>query len=299
MINSIQSSASERYIPYSGTSAKSEASDPATGKDRQTQDKEAVKAQGAEKNPGKELTEQEKQQVRELQKTDQEVKAHEQAHIAAGAGYVRSGASYTYEVGPDGKRYAVGGEVSIDTSAVPDDPQATITKMQAVRRAAMAPANPSGQDRQVAAQAQQTAAQAQAEIAQKGPDGAKGKAPAENGKNETDKDGTASGKAENKPSETQKPYPAQNTAETPVPETAVPISGNNGQQEQQPSLPALSEQQTPESIAPQLNTAGIGSGRQSSPTAAAAGSAAAALIAAAASVQTGMPAAAPSIDIRV
>ena len=99
-----------------------------------------------------ELTPEEQKQVTDLKKQDREVKAHEAAHIAAGGAYVRGGATYSYQSGPDGKRYAVGGEVSIDT-APEDDPNATIRKMQAVRSAALAPANPSGQDRSVAAAA--------------------------------------------------------------------------------------------------------------------------------------------------
>ncbi len=55
-----------------------------------------------------------------LKQTDQEVKAHERAHMSAGAGVVMGGASYQYQRGPDGKMYAVGGEVKIDTSRQSD-----------------------------------------------------------------------------------------------------------------------------------------------------------------------------------
>ncbi len=110
-----------------------------------------------------ELSAEEKKQVADLKKRDREVKAHEAAHMAAGGGYVRGGASYSYQAGPDGKRYAVGGEVSIDTSAE-DDPNATIRKMQTVRSAALAPANPSGQDRSVAAAASAMEAKARQEL---------------------------------------------------------------------------------------------------------------------------------------
>jgi hypothetical protein len=109
-----------------------------------------------------ELSDDEKQQVAELKKRDTEVKAHEQAHMAAGGGLVQSGASYQYQNGPDGKQYAVGGEVKIDLS--PErSPEATVRKMQQVRRAALAPAQPSGTDRSVAAQAAQIEAQARME----------------------------------------------------------------------------------------------------------------------------------------
>ncbi len=113
-----------------------------------------------------ELSEEEKAKVDELEKRDREVRQHEQAHMAAGGQYVRGGASYEYENGPDGKRYAVGGEVSIDTSTVVDDPQATIRKAQAIRRAALAPAEPSGQDRSVAASASRMETQARQELSE-------------------------------------------------------------------------------------------------------------------------------------
>ena len=111
-----------------------------------------------------ELTEEEKQQVKELKARDREVKAHEMAHIAAGGQYITGRANYEYQTGPDGKRYAVGGEVSIDTSEVNGDPEATIRKMQVVRRAALAPAKPSAQDRAVAAQATQKEINARQEL---------------------------------------------------------------------------------------------------------------------------------------
>ncbi len=102
--------------------------------------------------------------VRELQQRDLEVKRHEKAHMAAGAG-LTGGAHYTYQKGPDGQRYAIGGEVSIDTSEVQGDPARTIKHAESVRRAALAPANPSAQDLAVAAQATQTIQQAQVELA--------------------------------------------------------------------------------------------------------------------------------------
>ncbi len=76
---------------------------------------------------------------------------------------MQGGASFEYQKGPDGKQYAVGGEVSIDTSEVPGDPEATIKKAETVQRAALAPANPSPQDRRVAAEASALKNKAQAE----------------------------------------------------------------------------------------------------------------------------------------
>lgn len=110
----------------------------------------------------KNLDSSEKQQVNQLKKRDAEVKAHEAAHMAAGGAVVQGGASYQYERGPDGKQYAVGGEVKIDMS--PErTPEATIRKMQQVKQAALAPAQPSGTDRAVAARAAQIEAKARTE----------------------------------------------------------------------------------------------------------------------------------------
>ncbi len=101
--------------------------------------------------------------IQQLEARDREVRAHEAAHIAAGGSTIRSGASFTFERGPDGVLYATGGEVSIDTSAA-DTPEATLRKAEMIRRAALAPATPSGQDRAVAAGAAQMAAEARQEI---------------------------------------------------------------------------------------------------------------------------------------
>ncbi len=110
-----------------------------------------------------ELTEAEKKQLEKLKKRDQQVRAHEQAHIAAGGSYVR-GAHFEYQKGPDGNLYAVGGEVSIDISPIPNNPEGTIKKMQIVRQAALAPADPSPQDYRVASYAQMEITKAQIEL---------------------------------------------------------------------------------------------------------------------------------------
>lgn len=109
------------------------------------------------------LSDEQKSAVEKLKQTDAKVKAHEQAHQAAG-GRLAAGASYSYEKGPDGGSYAVAGEVSINTSSVPGNPRATLEQALQVQAAALAPADPSAQDRAVAVRAAQTAAAAQAEI---------------------------------------------------------------------------------------------------------------------------------------
>ena len=166
--NSTQNNASSNAPVYTGEEMLS-----ALNQDKQAQNSQTAKssqtAQSAQKqqttNTGeKVLTEEEQKQVEELKARDTEVRAHEQAHIAAGGSYVRGGARYDYQTGPDGKKYAVGGEVSIDTSAVEGDPQATINKAQVILKAALAPAEPSGQDKAVASQARQMMASARKEL---------------------------------------------------------------------------------------------------------------------------------------
>lgn len=102
-------------------------------------------------------------EVSRLQARDKEVRAHEMAHKAVGGGHAGS-ISYTYTTGPDGKKYASGGEVPIDTSKE-NTPDATIQKMTQIKRAALAPANPSGADRAIASKAAMIAMKARSEKA--------------------------------------------------------------------------------------------------------------------------------------
>ena len=106
----------------------------------------------------KELSEGEKAQVVDLQARDAEVKAHEAAHQGGGGG----AATYTYQQGPDGKMYAIGGEVpiSLETGSTPEE---TISNAMQVIAAATAPANPSAQDMAVAASAKSMIIKAQQE----------------------------------------------------------------------------------------------------------------------------------------
>jgi hypothetical protein len=118
------------------------------------------------KEPGDEdLDSEELREVRELRERDEEVRTHERAHTAAGGAYAGA-PTYRYETGPDGRRYAVSGEVSIDTSEKPGDPRGSIAKLEKVVRAALAPASPSGQDQRVAASARAKIARLRAEVAE-------------------------------------------------------------------------------------------------------------------------------------
>jgi len=102
--------------------------------------------------------------IEKLKESDTAVRQHEQAHLAAAGGLAVSGASYTYQRGPNGVDYAIGGEVQIDTSPG-NTPEKTIARAHQIQAAALAPADPSGQDRSVAAQAEQLEQQARAELA--------------------------------------------------------------------------------------------------------------------------------------
>ena len=124
--------------------------------------------QNDDKNAGQknigELSLEEQRIVSELQAADTNVRAHEAAHMAAGGG-LTSPASYTYERGPDNKMYAVAGEVGISTGEG-NTPQESLNKAQTIRRAALAPADPSPQDLKVAAQAASMEMSARAQIMQ-------------------------------------------------------------------------------------------------------------------------------------
>ena len=129
------------------------------------QEEERVQARRQQDEQEQRQLEVEQRQLQQLAERDREVKAHEQAHQAVGGQYAGA-INLTYERGPDGKNYAVAGEVPIDIGKVANDPQATLDKAETVRRAALAPAEPSSQDRRVAAQAVQIALEARAEIQQ-------------------------------------------------------------------------------------------------------------------------------------
>ncbi len=101
--------------------------------------------------------------IHELKQRDTEVRSHERAHAAVG-GATTGSPSFSFETGPDGKKYAIGGEVSVDLSRIKGNPRATIAKMQKVHAAALAPANPSIQDTRVAASAARIITQAQSEL---------------------------------------------------------------------------------------------------------------------------------------
>lgn len=163
----------ERPVPATGSSAES----------KQTDDSNKT---NHDQVAGSQLSEADKHLVNELRARDRQVRAHEQAHLGAAGGLANSGPSYTTQRGPDGHTYAVGGEVSIDTSTVTNDPEATIQKAQQIRRAALAPADPSAQDLAVAAQATAQEQEARAELSRQRSE----QSPAASQASSVEKDGT-------------------------------------------------------------------------------------------------------------
>ena len=138
---------------------------------------------------GKELTEQEIKQVDKLKSREKEVITHELRHQSVGGQYA-SAPSYGKEKGPDGRSYITDGSVQISVSEE-STPEKTISKMQQVYAAALAPAEPSSADRSVAAKAKSIEASARAELAEE-------KAQEASGSESADKAGNAekSGAAE-------------------------------------------------------------------------------------------------------
>jgi hypothetical protein len=118
----------------------------------------------------------EDQVIAELERRDRQVRAHEQAHAAA-AGGLGSAPTYTYQVGPDGRSYAVGGEVKIDTSPVVGDPEATLRKARQIERAALVSGgDASPEDLRAAVMAAAMAAHARQELARQQEDDRHGRA---------------------------------------------------------------------------------------------------------------------------
>jgi hypothetical protein len=128
------------------------------------QNRSSRSSQGESDPNEKERLAKEQKQIDELAAIDRSVRAHEQAHSSA-AGRYAGATTYSFVRGPDGISYAVGGEVSIDTSPIPNDPEASIRKAQQIRMAANAPADPSSQDRRVASQAASLENEARAQLA--------------------------------------------------------------------------------------------------------------------------------------
>lgn len=134
-----------------------------SSKAQQKLEKEQEKKQ-VEKSSDK-LSPDEERLVRDLAARDVEVKAHEAAHQAAGGG-MTGAASYSYQQGPDGKMYAIGGEVSISMKAS-SNPEEALRNARQIVASAMAAGNPSPQDYAVASSAKIIEIKAMQQLAKK------------------------------------------------------------------------------------------------------------------------------------
>jgi len=172
-------------VPFGIDSPSGSDSRPASRTDGQRQpgssqtekDSVSLSRQGSDKSPqeggeskrkgidGEPLSDTELREIRDLERRDRQVRKHERAHVASGGGLVQGGIQYQFEKGPDGGRYAVSGRVSIDTSPE-SSPEETLQKMARVKRAALAPSQPSATDRAVAAEAESREMEARIELRQ-------------------------------------------------------------------------------------------------------------------------------------
>ncbi|WP_291953279.1 putative metalloprotease CJM1_0395 family protein [Campylobacter sp.] len=141
------------YPQYTQDSKKTNQEDQLTPENKNTENEDENKEKNTQRVNGKDLNQEEIRQVRELEKIDREVRAHEAAHQAAG-GALAGAASFGYTKGPDDKMYAIEGEVPIRMQKG-NTPEETIANAMQVISAAMAPADPSPQDYKVAANAMQ------------------------------------------------------------------------------------------------------------------------------------------------
>jgi len=130
-----------------------------TKKEKKAQENAIEQAQKSNKSSDpNELSESEKKLTEDLASRDAQVRAHESAH-QSNAGGLAGAASYTYQQGPDGKLYAIGGEVPISTPTS-STPEEAIANARKITAAAMAAASPSPQDFAVASSAKMMEAQA-------------------------------------------------------------------------------------------------------------------------------------------
>jgi hypothetical protein len=169
----ITSDQSKTHLSSSGSQTQAAIADPAKNVDKlssqgasvsQTSVSASQAATHQSSDKSSQQVEADKAVTQNLAQRDREVKNHERIHASIGGAFA-SAPNFSYQKGPDGQLYAVGGDVSIDTSAVAGDPRATLEKAQVIIRAALSVSEPSVQDRRVAAQARVMATEAQAEMA--------------------------------------------------------------------------------------------------------------------------------------
>ena len=92
------------------------------------------------------------QVIEQLQSRSKQARASELSQYIAAGRYSR-GATYRYTTGPDGQRYLSASAMQFDMAPFPDDPDATVAKMQAIKRAALAAACETDCQRRIVARA--------------------------------------------------------------------------------------------------------------------------------------------------
>ena len=91
--------------------------------------------------------------LKSLQERDDEVRQHENQHVAEAGEFATSGAVLETETASNGRAYATSGKVSVNMAEIDGDPQKTIEKMTKIEKSALKPENPSDQDLRVATEA--------------------------------------------------------------------------------------------------------------------------------------------------
>lgn len=85
--------------------------------------------------------------IDKFENLDAKTKTHEQAHASSGT--TTAPIQYNYQVGPDGRLYATGGSVRLDTT-IPEDEGAANAKLEELKDASSAPSELSAADAQIA-----------------------------------------------------------------------------------------------------------------------------------------------------
>lgn len=119
----------------------------------------ADSAMDGDDSPG-ELSASDRALQQRLEARDALVRGHEAAHMTAAGPQARGPAQYTYQAGPDGKNYAIGGSVNISIVSSPMNDEDAARQAQTAARAAGAVGDMSLADAQVATRAGEISAQA-------------------------------------------------------------------------------------------------------------------------------------------
>lgn len=98
------------------------------------------------------MSESDRELLQRLKQRDAMVRRHENSHMMAAGGQAAGMPTYTYQTGPDGRNYAIGGSVDISIMTTGDH-EADARRAGKAARAAMAAGEPSAADMETAAKA--------------------------------------------------------------------------------------------------------------------------------------------------